>query len=152
MGKIFWKTYLNKWDDSAEYIILDDFKWNYGKNESMTTRIDGWKGIIGCQEEFEMTDKYCHKRTCIGPKPCIMLSNKDQNPLNAMRIDLYTKDNEKEDLTNLKKWFLDNVVVIYIENKLFKENEDDDHDENEEEMVEIEVGVNKKHKLHNDHR
>ena len=125
LGKhVYWNTThnLDKWDEDAEYVILDDFKWNYGKNENMTTRIDGWKGIIGCQKEIEMTDKYRHKRTLFGPKPCIILSNKDQNPLNAMRVDSSMKYDEREDLINLKNWFLDNVIVVNIEYKLYREN------------------------------
>jgi hypothetical protein len=134
LGKhVYWNSThnLSKWDDDSDYIVLDDFKWNWRKNENMTTRIDGWKGIIGCQKEFEMTDKYQHKRTIKGPKPCIILSNQDQDPLNAMRVDGYTKgSNEYEDLINLREWFLSNVIVVYIHKKLFNDCDNDNIDVN----------------------
>nr|CAG8683419.1 10651_t:CDS:1 [Entrophospora candida]CAG8687549.1 3003_t:CDS:1 [Entrophospora candida] len=90
---------LATWDDDAEYVILDNFQWNFNKGEYKTTKFDTYKGMIGCQKQFEMTDKYQPKKTINGSIPCIILCNPDQNLLNAL-------DN------NQRKWFNLNVTII----------------------------------------
>ncbi|CAG8683348.1 18452_t:CDS:2, partial [Acaulospora morrowiae] len=103
LGKhIYWNGNhnLDKWKKEAEYIVMDDFTWVHKKNFKYNSDyIERWKPVIGCQEEFEMTDKYRHKQTCYEPKPCIILCSRDQDPWMDMDEDF-------------KEYFDANVVVI----------------------------------------
>jgi hypothetical protein len=99
---------LAKWNEDAKYIILDDWRWvNNGNGH---TSVDYWKGIIGCQKEFVLTDKYTRKQTCHGVKPCIILSNKDSDPRNGMDYDL-------------RQWFFKNVVIVELNDRKLYKNE-----------------------------
>lgn len=108
---VYWNgTYnLTKWNDEAKYIILDDWKWSFNKGDHTSSRVDMWKNIIGCQKEFELHDKFIRKKTCYGPKPCIILCNRENDPRIGMDYDL-------------KQWFRGNVVTIELEEKLYKED------------------------------
>lgn len=66
---------LDDWNDSAEYIILDDFNIKY---------FPQWKSFLGAQDRFVLTDKYRKKRTVSWGKPCIWLCNDDGNPCGAL--------------------------------------------------------------------
>lgn len=69
LGKhIYMKDRINidKWDDSASYIVLDDIPWD---------EIPNRKTWLTAQGECEITDKYRSKRTIVNYKPCIWLSN-----------------------------------------------------------------------------
>jgi len=105
LGKhVYWNGVhnLDKWDDDAEYVVMDDFTWVYRKGDFVNSNaIERWKPVIGCQKEFEMTDRYRHKQTCHGPKPCIILCNEDQDPRQEM--------NE-----SFKKYFDANVDIISL--------------------------------------
>lgn len=55
------------------YIVVDDVPWE---------KFGCWKQILGCQEEFVITDKYVKKiRVKNWGKPCIFLCNEDNDPL-----------------------------------------------------------------------
>jgi hypothetical protein len=56
---------LEAWDAEAKYLILDDI----GVKD-----LPSWKGLIGCQEEYVITDKYCRKKRVKG-MPCIWIGN-----------------------------------------------------------------------------
>lgn len=56
----------------ADYIVLDDIPWD---------RMPAPKALLGCQEEFILTDKY-HKKITLKnwSKPAIILWNEDMDP------------------------------------------------------------------------
>lgn len=62
---------LDLWDETADYIVLDDF------NSDITKFFPAWKCFFGGQREFTLTDKYRGKKTVKWGKPCIWLSNED---------------------------------------------------------------------------
>lgn len=63
---------LSSWDDSAKYIIFDDFEWIYWPNK---------KAFWGAQREFTITDKYRKKFTVKNwNKPMIYICNPDEEP------------------------------------------------------------------------
>jgi hypothetical protein len=93
LGKhVYWNQYydLKKWDDEAQYIILDDIP--FSKIYSV------YKGLLGCQKSFTMTDKYLPKQTLKG-KVCIWLVNSDQDP----------RRDEKWD-QEVEEWMEGNVI------------------------------------------
>lgn len=70
---MYFNTYINldRWNDNAKYIILDDFTIEVDKY------LPSWKCFFGSQEEFTLTDKYRSKRTVKWGKPLIWLNNED---------------------------------------------------------------------------
>lgn len=62
---------LDDWDESADYIVLDDF------SPEITKFLPSWKCFFGGQKQFTLTDKYRGKRTVHWGKPMIWLSNED---------------------------------------------------------------------------
>lgn len=56
----------NGWDGDAEYIIFDDFGFDFIPNK---------KSFFGAQEEFTLTDKYSAKKSVRWGKPAIFLTN-----------------------------------------------------------------------------
>lgn len=62
---------LDDWDDSVDYIILDDF------SSDILKYLPSWKCFFGGQKEFVLTDKYRGKKTVKWGKPMIWLSNED---------------------------------------------------------------------------
>ena len=63
---------LDKFFKPGNYIVLDDIPFE---------RFPPWKAIVGCQEEFELTDKYKPKKTIKNwNKPCIICCNDDMYP------------------------------------------------------------------------
>ena len=62
---------LDDWDESADYIILDDF------TSDILKYLPCWKCFFGSQKEFTLTDKYRGKKTVRWGKPMIWLSNED---------------------------------------------------------------------------
>lgn len=89
---------MDTWDDAAKYIVIDDFDWTYFPCK---------KQIIGCQDEFTLTDKYRRKRRISGwGKPCIFIFNPDLDPFEKMSI------NERE-------WMGINSIRIDITSPLF---------------------------------
>jgi len=69
---------LDDWDESADYIILDDFNIKF---------FPQWKSFLGGQKQFVLTDKYRKKRTVKWGKPCIWLCNIDGSPGRALSRD-----------------------------------------------------------------
>lgn len=83
---------LDKWCDSVEYAIFDDFAdW---------TKFISYKQFLGGQQEFEISDKYKRKRTVTWSKPCIVLSNILPNFPDM-------------------DWVFANCFVVNIQNKLY---------------------------------
>lgn len=62
---------LDDWDETAQYIILDDFA------SDITKYFPCWKCFFGGQKEFVLTDKYRGKKRVHWGKPMIWLSNED---------------------------------------------------------------------------
>lgn len=81
------------WDDSANYIIFDDFEWDYIPNK---------KGFFGGQLEFQISGKYMRIRTVKWGKCCIYLTN------NEPQIKLEDKD-----------WFTNNCVFVNVNEKFY---------------------------------
>lgn len=109
LGKTFWARSLGKHfycnglfnlddiDVSATYGVFDDipvelFKYQY-------------KQWMGCQLQFNCTDKYKKKTKIIFGKPCIFLYNKDE----------YIKLQYAYDMD----WIKLNCVIVELNNKLF---------------------------------
>lgn len=75
---------LDDWDSQAEYIIFDDFNWDFFPCK---------KAFWGAQETFTITDKYKKKYTVKNwCKPCIYICNPDEKP----KLNTWFKDNCKE--------------------------------------------------------
>lgn len=91
----YFQNYLNleKYNPDAKYNVFDDWDWN---------SCNIYKSWLGCQEEFECTDKYHHKETIFG-KIAIVSSNKE--PMYYEKLD--------------QDWIEGNVTVAYINEKLF---------------------------------
>lgn len=62
---------LDDWDETADYIVLDDF------SSDIVKYFPCWKCFFGGQKEFVLTDKYRGKKTVHWGKPMIWLSNED---------------------------------------------------------------------------
>lgn len=80
---------LSDWSDDAEYVIWDDFGWEF---------IPAKKCFLGAQKEFTISDKYRKKKTVKWGKPSIVLTN---------------------DYPVLNDWEKENTVVITLINKLY---------------------------------
>lgn len=83
---------LEEVDDDCDYAVFDDlsggFKfWN------------NYKGWLGCQEEFTLTDKYRGKRRFMWGRPSIMCMNDD--PELCSDVDL--------------NWLRANCFIVYID-------------------------------------
>lgn len=89
---------LDDWDDTVDYIILDDF------SSDITKYLPSWKCFFGGQKEFTLTDKYRGKKTVKWGKPMIWLSNED-----------IFKNLHLEHIEFIKK----NCDVIVLNNKLY---------------------------------
>lgn len=88
---IYWNGMIDMetFDEEAEYIIFDDFEWEYFPNK---------KGWWGAQQEFTITDKYRRKRTIRWGKPMIWLGNKE---------------------LILDEWCRDNCIVVKVHSPLY---------------------------------
>lgn len=60
----------NELRDDARYAVFDDIAGGF-------KFFPGYKGWLGCQSEFTVTDKYRPKRRFVWGKPSIMLMNTD---------------------------------------------------------------------------
>lgn len=99
---IYCNGYINVKDildgGESDYIVVDDVPFD---------RFIGFKSIVGCQNQFTLTDKYMKKVTITGwNKPCIILLNPDMNYYNKMDIEL-------------QLWFQDNTIRVSINEPLF---------------------------------
>jgi hypothetical protein len=83
----------NRWDPDAEYIIFDDFDFEFIPNK---------KCFFGAQREFAITDKYASKRTVLWGKPAIFLTN--------AFFDYPEKD---------RLWYLQNTKMIELKEALY---------------------------------
>lgn len=65
---IFWRGLFNleKWDESADYIVVDDVEWDFFPNK---------KQLLTAMGECEVSDKYKSKRTLYNYKPAIICLN-----------------------------------------------------------------------------
>lgn len=86
-------NFKDDWDDEAQYIIFDDFEWQFIPNK---------KGFFGCQETFQITGKYMPIRTVQWGKPCIVLTNK---PLAIPHEDI--------------EWYRANCVFINVKDSFY---------------------------------
>lgn len=81
------------WNDEAEYIIFDDFEWEFIPNK---------KGFFGGQLEFQICGKYMPTRSIKWGKKCIYLTNK-------------FPDIKKDDID----WYKENCIFLEINNKFY---------------------------------
>lgn len=95
---IYWNNLIDMslWDPHAQYIVLDDIDWDF---------LPCKKPLLGCQQEFTITDKYRKKRSVVWGKPCIYLCND---------IVWYCKAT-----IAWKQWLDANVVFFNIEKRLY---------------------------------
>lgn len=77
--------------DDAEYAVFDDISGGF-------KFFPNYKGWLGCQAEFTVTDKYRAKKRFKWGKPCIMLMN--SNPADDMHVDY--------------EWLEGNCEIIFI--------------------------------------
>ena len=102
---------IDTWNENAEYVILDDFTWNYQKRDSLRSlNFDMYKSFIGCQKQFDFTDKYRPKTVLKNGLPCIILCNPDQNPLDGL------DDNQT-------RWFKNNTIIVDLGNTTLINND-----------------------------
>lgn len=59
-------NFKDDWNDEAEYIVFDDFSFDFIPNK---------KGFFGAQQEFQISGKYMRTRTVQWGKVCIYLTN-----------------------------------------------------------------------------
>jgi len=79
-------------------MVLDDIKWEY---------VPAKKALFGGQKEFTLSDKYRRKRRIKWGKPIILLFNEDEDPWPLL--------SELE-----RKFYKENVIRVFINNKIFK--------------------------------
>lgn len=89
---------LDDWDDGAEYAVLDDF--------GGFKFFPHWKGWLGGQREFVVTDKYRKKKTVKWGKPAIWLCNPEDDPRGDLSM-------------GARLWLDGNVDVITLFSPLF---------------------------------
>ena len=87
---------VDNFDDSAEYGVLDDLSWDQLKYN--------YKGMLGCQRDIVVTDKYRHKRTIRHGRQVIVCTNA-------------LPDFEEHE----RGWLEANVKFVHIESKLYEE-------------------------------
>ena len=87
---------IDKWDLDAEYAVFDDITWTY---------LPAKKQLLGCQWEFELTDKYRRKRSVTYGLPAIVLCNRD-GWLDIANDPMFD-------------WIKDNMIVVEIKDALF---------------------------------
>lgn len=102
LGKTSWARSLGKhtyWNNNtnlktinpeAQYLVVDDIKFEYFPN---------WKGWLGCQEEFDQSQKYMAPINIKWGKPCIWCTN----------YNFATMKVSPED----QKYIEENCVVVY---------------------------------------
>jgi len=86
-------NFKDDWDDTARYIIFDDFEWDYIPNK---------KGFFGGQLTFQISGKYMKVKTVKWGKCCIYLTNHHPNIKN-------------EDMD----WFKENCLFVELLNKVY---------------------------------
>lgn len=87
---------LDKWASDAQYLILDDIEWKW---------LPAKKQLLGCQYEFELSDKYRRKRTVRFGLPVIYTMNQDN--YNQLVVD------------PIWEWVYANTLIVHIENTMF---------------------------------
>lgn len=94
---IYWNGMIDisTWDNSATYMILDDFDWEFIPNK---------KGLIGCQKQIVLTDKYRKKMSVTWGKPVILIAN--ENFIHDMKA-------------TMASWFESNCQIVRIANDLY---------------------------------
>jgi len=87
---------LDNWSEQVDYAVFDDIPWEW---------FPAKKQLLGCQWEFNLTDKYRRKRTVRYGLPWIYTMNED----NWEKV-------EKDPIIN---WLRLNAVVVNVEHSLF---------------------------------
>lgn len=82
---------MDEFSDSCQYAVFDDIQGGFEFFHS-------YKGWLGAQKQFVITDKYRKKRTIYWGKPSIMCMNNDP---------LYEKGVDYE-------WLLQNCFIINV--------------------------------------
>ena len=69
---MYWHSYfnINDFDENADYAVFDDIAGGF-------QFFPNYKGWLGAQKTFTVTDKYRAKKRIDWGKPCIMLMNED---------------------------------------------------------------------------
>lgn len=78
-------------DDEAEYAVFDDIAGGF-------KFFNNYKGWLGCQHEFTITDKYKGKQKFTWGRPTIMCMNEDPRGSSDVDID----------------WLEGNCDIVYI--------------------------------------
>lgn len=92
---------LDKWNNDADYLVIDDVKMKYCHN---------LKGVLGSGGELEATDKYRAKRTIYWvKKPTIVLCN------DGPGYDWTIQDEWREDID----WFDTNCQVVRLSEPMY---------------------------------
>lgn len=82
----------------GDYIVCDDIPWE---------KFPSWKSILGCQEEFTLTDKYRKKFIFRNwNKPCIVCWNRE----------MYPKEFEDR---NIAQWIDENCIKVFTDNPFY---------------------------------
>ena len=81
---------LDSFSESSDYAVFDDIQGGF-------EFFHAYKGWLGAQKEFVITDKYKRKKTIKWGKPCIMLMNDD--PAGCAKADY--------------EWLLGNCDIIH---------------------------------------
>lgn len=101
----------DKFDETAEYLILDDFSFAY---------FHGFRRALwGAQEVFTSTDKY-RKGYHRWGKPLIWICNEEHNPFTAF-------DAAGKALIPLEErdWYRANCVEVHVTQPLYRNVEDE---------------------------
>jgi hypothetical protein len=79
-------------DEDCDYAVFDDMSGGF-------KFFNNYKGWLGCQHEFTITDKYRAKKKLMWGRPSIMLMNDD--PEASPDVDL--------------DWLRANCIIVYID-------------------------------------
>ena len=90
---MYWHSYfnINDFDENADYAVFDDIAGGF-------QFFPNYKGWLGAQKTFTVTDKYRAKKRIDWGKPCIMLMNED--PTIDSHVD--------------SAWLLGNCDIIFV--------------------------------------
>lgn len=83
-------------DDDADYVVFDDVPSKY---------LISYKQWMGCQRDFNVTDKYKKKKLVSGGWPCVFLMNNDPRSVPEWDTD----------------WVEKNAEIVYVDHPLWEE-------------------------------
>lgn len=87
---------MDDYDDTCKYAVFDDISGGF----KMFPHYKGW---LGQQQQFTVTDKYKHKQTIRWGRPTIWISNND--PTEDQHVDY--------------EWLQGNCIIVYIGTPLY---------------------------------